>query len=103
MSFFLSKRDVRAIVREELAPLLTHLININNRLNIMPTQAELTEQLTAKTAQVRKAIDEITTRLAALEEAVRNSPATPELTAAVAALGVAVQAAYYIVPDAPPA
>jgi len=68
---------------------------------IMATQAELAAELAAKTAQIRKAIDEITTRLAALEEAVRNAPATPELSAAVAALGAAVQAADDIVPDAP--
>lgn len=65
----------------------------------MATQAELTAELAAKTAQVRKAIDEITAKLAMLEDAVRNSPATPELTAAVAALGIAVQAADDIVPD----
>ena len=68
---------------------------------IMATQAELAAELAAKTAQIRKAIDEITTRLAALEQAVRNAPATPELTAAVAALSTAVQAADDIVPDAP--
>lgn len=85
---------------------LRKLTTINHQLTqIMATQAELTSELTAKTAQIRKAINEITTRLAALEEAVRNAPATPELTAAVAALGTAVQAADDIVPDeqAPPA
>ena len=82
---------------------LTQLATIHTQLTqIMATQAELAAELAAKTAQIRKAIDEITTRLAALEEAVRNAPATPELTAAVAALGAAVQAADDIVPDAPP-
>jgi ABC-type Fe3+-hydroxamate transport system substrate-binding protein len=83
--------------------ILRELSTINTQLTqIMATQAELAAELAAKTAQVRKAIDEITTRLAALEEAVRNAPATPELTAAVAALSTAVQAADDIVPDAPP-
>ena len=79
------------------------LFVINRKLTtIMASQAEEAAKIAAFTAQVRKAIDEITTRLAALEEAVRNSPATEELTAAVAALGVAVQAADDIIPDAPP-
>jgi methyl-accepting chemotaxis protein len=82
---------------------LIHLKTIHTQLTqIMATQAELAAELAAKTAQIRKAIDEITTRLASLEEAVRNAPATPELTAAVAALSTAVQAADDIVPDAPP-
>lgn len=68
---------------------------------IMPTQAELAAELAAKTAQIRKAIDEITTRLAALEDAVKNAPVSPDLAAAVAALSSAVQAADDIVPDAP--
>jgi ABC-type Fe3+-hydroxamate transport system substrate-binding protein len=114
-------RDAVSILNRKLRVLLMHarlenlkyfvlvtftlrkLTTINHRLTqIMATQAELTAELTAKTAQIRKAIDEITTRLAALEEAVRNTPASPELTAAVAALGTAVQAADDIVPDAPP-
>ena len=83
---------------------LIQLQTIHTQLiQIMATQAELAAELAAKTAQVRKAIDEITTRLASLEEALRNAPATPELTAAVAALGAAVQAADDIVPDAPAA
>jgi len=82
---------------------LTQLTTINHQLTkIMATQAELAAELAAKTAQIRKAIDEITTRLASLEDAVRNAPATPELTAAVAALSTAVQAADDIVPDVPP-
>jgi len=68
---------------------------------IMATQAELAAELNAKTAQVRKAIDEIQLKLAELLEAVRNAPATPELTAAVSGLSAAVQAADDIVPDAP--
>ena len=84
---------------------LTQLKTIHTQLTqIMATQTELAAELAAKTAQIRKAIDEITTRLAALEEAVRNAPVVPELTAAVAALSAAVQAADDIVPDAlPPA
>jgi hypothetical protein len=83
--------------------ILRELSTINTQLTkIMATQTELAAELAAKTTQIRKAIDEITSRLAALEEAVRNAPATPELTAAVAALGAAVQAADDIVPDAPP-
>ena len=74
---------------------------INQKLDqIMATQLELAAEAAAKTAQIRKAIEEINTKLEALEDAVRNSPATPELTAAVAALGDAVQAADDMVPDA---
>ena len=69
---------------------------------IMATQADLAAEVAAKTAQIRKAIDEITTKLAALEEAVKNAPVSQELADAVAALGVAVQAADDVVPDAPP-
>jgi len=69
--------------------------------NIMATQAEAAAELAAKTAQIRKAIDEIVTKIAALEEAVKNSPVSQELADAIAALGVAVQAADDIVPDAP--
>jgi len=82
--------------------ILNELSTLNTQLTqIMSTQAELAAELAAKTAQIRKAIDEITARLAALEDAVRNAPATPELTAAVAALSTAVQTADDIVPDAP--
>ena len=82
---------------------LIRLATIHNQLTqIMATQAELAAELAAKTAQIRKAIDEITNRLATLEDAARNAPATPELSAAVAALSTAVQAADDIVPDAPP-
>ena len=87
---------VAAFILRELSTIHTQLTQI------MATQAELAAELAAKTAQIRKAIDEITTRLAALEEAVRNAPASPELTAAVAALSTAVQAADDIVPDAAP-
>jgi predicted ATP-dependent protease len=75
-------------------------IIIENQKTIMATQAEEAARIAAFTAQVRKAIDEITATLAALEEAVRNAPANAELTAAVTALGTAVQAADDIVPDA---
>ena len=121
MALFLSKRDVRRIVREELAPLagaldalsqsqqtwfgilLTRLSTINIQLQtIMATQAELAAELAAKTTQIRKAIDEINTRLAALQEQINNAPVTPELRAAADALATAVQAADDIVPDAPP-
>ena len=45
--------------------ILRKLSIINTQLTqIMATQAELAAELAAKTAQVRKAIDEITTRLA---------------------------------------
>lgn len=85
-----------------LLDLLNPFGKINEKLDtIMATQAELAAELAAKTSQIRKAIDEIVAKIGALEEAARNSPATPELTAAVAALGVAVQAADDIVPDAP--
>jgi ElaB/YqjD/DUF883 family membrane-anchored ribosome-binding protein len=119
VSLFLTKADVRKIVHEEnqntgtmLAALiqthhtdlLTELKNINTKLDtIMATQAELAAELAAKTAQIRKAIDEVTAKLDALMNAVANAPVTPELRAAADALGVAVQAADDIVPDAPPA
>lgn len=86
------------------AGIIAAFLILNNKLDtIMASQAELAAELSAKTAQIRKAIDEIVSKIAALEEAVRNSPATPELTAAVAALSVAVQSADDVVPDAPPA
>lgn len=87
----------------KLNEVLTQLTNHNATLNkIMATQAELAAELAAKTAQIRKAINEITDKLAMLEEAVRNTPANAELTEAVAALGEAVQAADDIVPDTAP-
>ena len=87
---------------EELETAINRLLKlVKQSRTIMATQAELATELAAKTAQTRKAIDEITAKLAALEEAVKNAPVTAELAAAVAALGVAVQAADDIVPDAP--
>lgn len=74
----------------------------DNQKKIMATQQEEAARIAAFTVQVRKAIDEILKRIADLQEAVNNAPASEELTAAVAALGVAVQAADDIVPDAPP-
>ena len=67
----------------------------------MATQLELAAEVAAKTAQIRKAIDEIQLKLSELLEEVRNAPARPELTDAVSALSAAVQAADDIVPDAP--
>lgn len=88
---------------EELEQDLKRLLKLaKESRNIMATQAEVAAELAAKTAQIRKAIDEITTKLAALEEAVKNAPVSQELSDAVAALGVAVQAADDVVPDAPP-
>ena len=76
---------------------------VNRKLDkIMATQLELAAEVAAKTAQIRKAIDEIQLKLSELLEQVRNAPATPELTAAVSALSAAVQAADDIVPDAAP-
>jgi len=75
---------------------------VNRKLDqIMETQADLAAELNARTAQIRKAIDEIQLKLSELLEQVRNAPAAPELTAAVSALSAAVQAADDIVPDAP--
>lgn len=88
---------------EELEQDLKRLLKLaKESRNIMATQAEVAAELAAKTAQIRKAIDEITTKLAALEDAVKNAPVSQELSDAVAALGVAVQAADDVVPDAPP-
>ena len=76
---------------------------IKEQRKLMATQADLANEIIAKTTQIRKAIDEINAALQALRDAVANAPANEALTAAVAALGVAVQAADDIVPDAPPA
>ena len=76
---------------------------IKEQRKLMATQAELANEIIAKTTQIRKAIDEINAAMQALRDAVANAPANEALTAAVAALGVAVQAADDIVPDAPPA
>ena len=75
---------------------------IKEQRKLMATQADLANEIIAKTTQIRKAIDEINAALQALRDAVANAPANEALTAAVAALGVAVQAADDIVPDAPP-
>jgi hypothetical protein len=76
---------------------------VNRKLDtIMASQLELAAEVATKTAQIRKAIDEIQLKLSELLEQVRNAPAAPELTAAVSALSAAVQAADDIVPDAPP-
>ena len=104
MALFLTAAKVRQIVREELDPISSQLLIIKTKLNtIMATQAELATELAARTAQIRKAFDEVTAKLDALMNAVNNAPVTPELRAAADALGAAVQAVDDIVPDAPPA
>lgn len=76
--------------------------SIHNKLDtIMATQTELAAEIRASNLQIRKAIDEVTTKIAALEEAVRNNPPHPDIVAAVAELKTASQAADDVVPDAP--
>lgn len=87
---------------EELEGRTKKLANdINKLTKIMATQAEAAAELVAKAAQVRKAIDEIMKALDGLREQVRNSPVTPELQAAIDAVGAAAQTADDIVPDMP--
>ena len=92
MGLFVSNRD-----------LLRKLTTIHLKLDIlMASQTELAAELAAKTAQIRKTIGEITSKLDALLEQINNAQVSPELRAAADALGTAVQAADDIVPDAPP-
>ncbi len=103
MGLFLSKRDVRNVLREELAPINSLLLTANTKLiQIMATQAEIAQAIRDHTATVRKAVDEVLAKIAMLEEAVRNNPPAQEVADAVQALGVAVRAADDVVPDAPP-
>lgn len=99
-SLFGRRNPVRDLERD-----INRLVKlVKESRNIMATQKELADEVIAKTTQIRKAINEITTKLEALEDAIKNAPVTQELRDAVTALGVAVQAADDIVPDqAPPA
>jgi len=75
--------------------------SINQKLDtIMATQDELAAQIRESNAQIRKAIDEVLAKIAALEEAVRNNPPSQAIIDAVADLKTASQAADDIVPDA---
>ena len=70
----------------------------------MATQTEIAAAIRDHTAKVRKAIDEVLAKIQELKDAVANNPPSQEVQDAVAALGVAAQAADDVVPDpAPPA
>ena len=76
--------------------------SVHTKLNtIMASQQELAAEIRASNIQIRKAINEVTAKIAALEEAVRNNPPHPDIVAAVAELKTASQAADDVVPDAP--
>lgn len=69
---------------------------------IMATQAEIAAAIRESSAQIRKAIDEVLAKIAALEQAIKDNPPAQEVVDAVADLKVASQAADDVVPDAPP-
>lgn len=68
---------------------------------IMATQEELAADIRQSNAQIRKAVDEVLAKIAALEETVRNNPPAQSIVDAVADLKVASQAADDVIPDAP--
>lgn len=78
------------------------LLVIYNQFKIMASQDELAAEIRAANAQIRKAVDEVLEKIAALEEAVRNNPPAQSIIDAVAELKAASQAADDVVPDAPP-
>lgn len=79
------------------------VLYLNHKLNtIMASQDELAAEIRAANAQIRKAVDEVLAKIAALEEAVRNNPPAQSIIDAVAELKAASQAADDVVPDAPP-
>lgn len=70
---------------------------------IMTTQAELAEQLLGVRDQVNKVKDEVTAKIAELEDAITNAgDVSPEVEAALAALKSSVQSVDDIVPDSAP-
>jgi DNA repair exonuclease SbcCD ATPase subunit len=97
----LNKRLAELVHRVEAA------ITISER-NIMASQAEAVAELKAikdqnkkSQAEVRAALDALLAKITALEAAVANAEATPELTAAVAELKTESQTLDDLIPDAP--
>lgn len=68
---------------------------------VMATQAEIAAAIRESSAQIRKAIDEVLAKIAALEQAIKDNPPSQEVVDAVAELKIATQAADDVVPDAP--
>lgn len=99
VALFLSKSDVRKIVREELAPLITatNLLAMN--------AAEATAKLNMLTKQVGKVRTEVTNlkeRFEALEAAIANNPVHADVVAAIENLSTAIQGVDAVIPDAAP-
>lgn len=100
---FLSKADVRKILREEGRPFLESLNNLATAIErLVMTQAELTAKLDMFVTQVTKAHTEITTKLKELMDAIEAQPVNAEVQRAVERLATAIQAQDDIIPDAPP-
>lgn len=80
------------------------LRSINQKLEqIMASQKELADQLTALTGQVTKSKQEIIKKIADLETALANAGSTStEVDKALAALKTEVQGVDDLHPDAPP-
>jgi hypothetical protein len=74
---------------------------LENQNTIMATQAEIAAAIRESSAQIRKAIDEVLAKIAALEQAIKDNPPAQEVIDAVAELRVASQAADDVVPDGP--
>lgn len=123
MPLFLSKRDLREIVREELRPIMATLLAISERLStqqttlnkIIMTQAELKAALDAADEKVAKIQTEQTARfttqseliaaqtaeIQALKDALANGGMTsPEVDASLARLSTNLQAFDDTIPDA---
>ena len=104
MSWFLSKHDVRQVVREELQLVEEQIINI-----LMANQTELAAELKALKTQVDKVakeqgdrFDMLTAKIAELERTIQQGEVTPEVTAALAEVKTALDALDATIPDAPP-
>ncbi len=91
-----------ARIEHKLDQLTIALHNLG--VKFMATQAELTVQLTAINAQLVKVGTETTTLLTLIDElkaVIANAPASPELTAAVAAVAAQAKVVDDMVPDPP--
>ncbi len=85
----------------KIVKLLTNLtIKINQ---IMSTQKEIAEKLTALQAETEKVAAEVKAKLDELAEAIKNQGnASPEVETALANLTTAVAAVDDLIPDSPP-